>query len=62
MDFAIQFCVRYREARGETDDLAEALRVTARRSGSQIAVAAGATAAGFYAFVPTSFSGVAELG
>ena len=35
---------------------------TARRAGGQILVAAGATAAGFYAFVPTSFSGVAELG
>ena len=35
---------------------------TARRSGGQILVAAAATAAGFLAFVPTDFSGVAELG
>jgi hopanoid biosynthesis associated RND transporter like protein HpnN len=62
VDFAIQFCVRYREARGESEDLEAALRATAHRAGAQILVAAAATAAGFYAFVPTSFSGVAELG
>jgi uncharacterized protein len=38
------------------------LRLTARRAGSAILVAALATAAGFLAFVPTAFSGVAELG
>jgi hopanoid biosynthesis associated RND transporter like protein HpnN len=35
---------------------------TARRVGVQILIAALATAAGFLAFVPTDFSGVAELG
>jgi hopanoid biosynthesis associated RND transporter like protein HpnN len=62
VDFAIQFCVRYRELRGELPDLAQALSATAQRAGAQILVAAAATAAGFYAFAPTSFSGVAELG
>ena len=62
VDFAIQFCVRYRELRGELPDLEAALRATTQRAGGQIMVAAAATAAGFYAFVPTSFSGVAELG
>jgi hopanoid biosynthesis associated RND transporter like protein HpnN len=62
VDFAIQFSVRYRELRGELPDLAQALSGTAQRAGAQILVAAAATAAGFYAFVPTSFSGVAELG
>ena len=38
------------------------LSETARRSGVQILVAAAATAAGFLAFVPTDFVGVAELG
>ncbi|MGH7211390.1 MAG: MMPL family transporter, partial [Acetobacteraceae bacterium] len=60
--FAIQFAVRYRERRHEIDDLAEALRRTAARTGIQILVAAVATAAGFLAFVPTDFVGVAELG
>ncbi|HUN44664.1 MAG TPA: MMPL family transporter [Acetobacteraceae bacterium] len=62
VDFAIQFSVRYRERRFEHRDPGEAMRANARRVGSQILVAACATAAGFLAFVPTSFQGVAELG
>jgi hypothetical protein len=62
VDFAIQFSVRYRERRFENPDPAEAMRQNARRVGAQILVAATATAAGFLAFVPTAFSGVAELG
>jgi len=62
VDFAIQFSVRYRERRFEFPDPAEAMRQNARRVGGQILVAAAATSAGFLAFVPTSFIGVAELG
>lgn len=62
VDFAIQFSVRYREYRYETGESAAAMTATARRVGVQILIAALATAAGFLAFVPTSFSGVAELG
>ncbi len=62
VDFAIQFSVRFREYRHETGDLATGMRLTGRRAGSQILCAALATAAGFLAFVPTAFSGVAELG
>jgi uncharacterized protein len=62
VDFAIQFSVRYREFRFETGDPSVAMTATARRVGVQILIAALATAAGFLAFVPTAFSGVAELG
>jgi hopanoid biosynthesis associated RND transporter like protein HpnN len=62
VDFAIQFSVRYREFRFETNDPATAMTETARRVGAQILIAALATSAGFLAFVPTDFSGVAELG
>jgi len=62
VDFSLQFTVRFREAKYDARDGAEALRLTARRAGSAILVAALATAAGFLAFVPTAFSGVAELG
>ena len=62
VDFAIQFSVRYREARHDLSDPAAALRQTAQHAGGAILVAALATAAGFLAFVPTQFSGVAELG
>ena len=62
VDFAIQFSVRYREFRFETGDPAIAMSETARRVGVQILIASLATAAGFLAFVPTAFEGVAELG
>ncbi len=62
VDFAIQFSVRAREMRHVTGSAELALDATARRVGPQIMVAAIATAAGFLAFVPTDFSGVAELG
>ncbi len=62
VDFAIQFCVRYREMRHAYPDPAAAMAQTGRRVGGQILVAAMATAAGFLAFVPTDFRGVAELG
>ncbi len=62
VDFAIQFSVRFREMRLGAADTAQALAETARRVGVQVLVAAVATSAGFLAFVPTSFSGVAQLG
>ena len=62
VDFAIQFCVRYRERRLSTGDAALAMASTMQTVGPQILLAALATAAGFLAFVPTSFRGVAELG
>ena len=62
VDFAIQFSVRYRERRFEYPDPAEAMRQNAVRAGDQILIAAIATSAGFLGFVPTDFSGVAELG
>jgi uncharacterized protein len=62
VDFAIQFSVRYRERRFEYPDPGEALRQNAVRTGDQILVAAVATSFGFLGFVPTDFSGVAELG
>ena len=62
VDFAIQFCVRYREMRWENPDHGAAMAETGRRVGGQFLVAAAATSAGFFAFVPTEFRGVAELG
>jgi hopanoid biosynthesis associated RND transporter like protein HpnN len=62
VDFAIQFSVRYREMTATHATAEAALEATAQRSGGQILVAAAATSAGFLAFVPTDFVGVAELG
>ncbi len=62
VDFAIQFTVRFREASTEHPDAPSALAAAGRRSGGQILVAALSTSAGFLAFTPTSFAGVAQLG
>lgn len=62
VDFTIQFAVRFRETRMFYPPMNEALRQTARRTGVQIMVAALASMAGFLAFTPASFVGVAQLG
>ncbi|GLQ49501.1 MMPL family transporter [Dyella flava] len=62
VDFGIQYAVRMREMRMLHADIITAITEGARVSGTQIAVAAAATACGFLAFSPTSFVGVAELG
>ena len=62
VDFAIQFSVRYREERLLHPQPRFALIATAEHVGPQIMVAGTAVAAGFLAFVPTDFAGVAELG
>jgi hypothetical protein len=62
VDFGIQFCVRYRAERHADDDLRPALIRAGRGVGTPLALAAAATAAGFFSFLPTSYVGVAELG
>ena len=62
VDFGIQFSVRYRSERHEHGDLREALRSAARKVGDPLALAAAATAVGFFSFLPTSYRGLSELG
>ncbi len=62
VDFGIQFSVRYRSERHEHSDLRQALRSAARKAGDPLALAAAATAVGFFAFLPTSYRGLSELG
>jgi uncharacterized protein len=62
VDFGIQFSVRYRQERHTNNDLGAALHAAAAGVGTPLALAAAATAAGFYAFVPTDYRGVSELG
>jgi hopanoid biosynthesis associated RND transporter like protein HpnN len=61
VDYAIHFCLRYREALGR-DTGAAALRVAATDVRRPLLLCAAATATGFYAFLPTDFAGVAQLG
>ena len=62
VDFGIQFSVRYRHERYVVGDLKKALSCAGRSVGKPLALAAAATAAGFFSFVPTEYSGVAQLG
>ncbi len=62
VDFGIHFTLRYREARTASSDHAGALDHAARDVGSSLVLCALTTAIGFYAFIPTSYVGVAELG
>lgn len=62
VDFGIQFSVRYRAERHEHPNLYEALRWAACKVGDPLSLAAAATAVGFFAFLPTNYRGLSELG
>ncbi len=62
VDFGIQFSVRYRAERHEEPDFHKALQMAAAKAGRPLALAAAATTAGFYSFLPTDYRGVSELG
>jgi uncharacterized protein len=62
VDFGIQFSVRYRSERYKNDHLHGALLSAARKVAGPLALAASATAVGFFSFIPTDYNGLSELG
>ncbi|MEQ8698182.1 MAG: MMPL family transporter, partial [Bauldia litoralis] len=62
VDFGIHFCLRFEEAAQADQPPRAALRSAARSVGRALALSAAAAAAAFFAFVPTDYRGVAELG
>ncbi len=62
VDYAIHFCLHYRELIQKGNGHPEALKKTTQNIGSSLVLCAVTTALGFYAFVPTAFAGMAELG
>ena len=62
VDFGIQLAIRYRAERHALGDLRRALGAAGGNVGGSIALATASIAAGFYAFLPTDYSGVSELG
>ncbi len=62
VDYSIHFCLRYAELTREHVAHRQALCATARDVGTSLLACAISTAVAFYAFLPTSFSGVSELG
>lgn len=62
VDYAIHLCLRYRELMLQQLQHADALRQAMRDIGGSLILCTATTATGFYAFVPTAFTGVSELG
>ena len=62
VDFGIQVSVRARAERLRHPALGDALVAAGNGVGGSLALAAAAIAAGFFAFLPTSYIGVSELG
>ena len=62
VDFGIQFGVKYREERYKHKRLDVSLAETARHVAVPLTLAAAATAASFFSFLPTAYRGVSELG
>ena len=61
VDFAIHICLRYREISVSSDKVRAISRAT-RHIGTSIVLCAITTAIAFFAFIPTDYRGVAELG
>nr|WP_218127927.1 MMPL family transporter [Belnapia rosea] len=62
IDFAIQVAVRSQAERRAHPQMEQALAAAGAGLGGSLALAAAAVAAGFFAFLPTSYVGVSELG
>jgi hopanoid biosynthesis associated RND transporter like protein HpnN len=62
VDFAIQFSVRYRDERHRLGELRKAIERAGLRVATPLSLAALATAAGFFSFLPTDYRGLSELG
>jgi len=62
VDFGIQLCVRFNAERVQDGDMHDALRRAAVALGGPLLLAAGAIVLGFAAFLPTAYTGIAELG
>ena len=62
VDFAIHYCLRYRERLMGGEDQRRALKQTSSSVGGSLFLCAVSTAIGFFAFIPTDYTGVAELG
>ena len=62
VDFAIQFVIRYRDARSSSADAEAAMTSCAGTIIAPLSLAAIATAVGFLSFLPTQYVGVSQLG
>ncbi|MDD5580374.1 MAG: MMPL family transporter [Methylobacter sp.] len=62
VDFGIQFAVRYRDQHHREPEHAKAMKRTGQLIALPLTMAAASTSLGFFAFIPTAYRGVSELG
>lgn len=62
VDFSIHFGLGYLEQRRMGEPRPLALRATGGSAGSSLVLCALTTAVGFYAFIPTAYTGVSDMG
>jgi hopanoid biosynthesis associated RND transporter like protein HpnN len=62
VDFGVQLCVAVRAKRTTAPDIHAATVAAIRRVGAALVLAALSAASGFFAFLPTAYRGVSELG
>lgn len=62
VDYAIHICLHYREGKADGLSNSEAILISIRDVGASLFLCALATAIGFFAFIPTDYAGVSELG
>jgi uncharacterized protein len=62
VDFIFHFCLRVKELLVQGLPVDEAIAAAAGGVGTSLVICTVTTAAGFYAFIPTDFDGVSELG
>lgn len=62
VEYAIHFCLRYRDNLGHHIGRDKAIRGTLISTSPSLLLCAGTTAIGLYAFIPTDYKGVSELG
>lgn len=62
VDYAVHICLYYRESKARGDTNAQAVNYCLQGVGSSLFLCALTTAIGFFAFIPTDYSGVSELG
>ena len=62
VEYAIHFCLRYRDNLSHHIHKELALRSTLMHTAPSLLLCAGTTSIGLYAFIPTDYKGVSELG
>ncbi len=62
LDYALYLCMQYRERLGQGFAAEKALSQSAADVGGYMTVCAATCSLGFFAFIPTAFTGIGELG